>query len=334
MPSFKPIHTKYHKLDGSRYVLSVGGKAATRENFQKWIDKDKLNGIIEAVGTLPRYVIYSDLIDMLMDRDGSMQKSLKTMIEHDLGHLPFPRVLVEFDDPAIISDGNGTRNMIARHFVYLEEEGKGLERFTALSFTLIEDNIKGNVIAINPIAASAALVTEDQADKLSKERGFSVTGEGSGVIFTASPCPYFKSELLPAKQLHEIVDQSIESAMAPASRALCALIVLLATKGVEREVITVDKKLNKIREASGKQRISDHTVIRIGHVYSRSGEQVKYVGGSSGRVMPVHWRSGHVRHQRYGVGLKQTHDVWIAPMLINYVEGDNIPVPKTKEVTI
>lgn len=44
---------------------------------------------------------------------------------------------------------------------------------------------------------------------------------------------------------------------------------------------------------------------------------VKTVIGSNGRVMPVHWRRGHLRNQKYGHNLESSYLVWIKPTLIN-----------------
>lgn len=45
-------------------------------------------------------------------------------------------------------------------------------------------------------------------------------------------------------------------------------------------------------------------------------EQLKVTIGD-GRVMPVHWRRGHLRNQKYGQQLKDSRLVWIQPTLIN-----------------
>lgn len=40
-------------------------------------------------------------------------------------------------------------------------------------------------------------------------------------------------------------------------------------------------------------------------------------GASDGRKMPMHWRRGHLRNQRFGAGRTQTKVVWIEPVCIN-----------------
>lgn len=315
-------------------VLSIGGKAADPQDFLFGVNVDLLLDMIKATSILPRYVIYSDLVEMLNDRDGAMQKSLATMINSNLAHLPYHSVLVEFDQEADINDGKGVHKATTvRHFIALTEREPTSDyddRFMALPFAYLEYN---HTLVISPVAAGATMVTEAQAVKEALIKGFPVSGNGSGVMFKAVLAPYINQHVFSMQHRDFIVQQSIEHSMLPVSKAICALTVLLGTKGIERETIKVDTKLNKCREKSGKQKISDHTVIRIGHTYSRSGEQVKYNYGASGRSMPVHWRAGHIRNQRFGPGLEKSYELWIEPMLINYVEGEAKPAPKIKELT-
>lgn len=315
-------------------LLSIGGKSATSDTFSLGVNVNRLLDFIKTAASFPRYVIYQDLVEMLNDRDGAMQKSLATMIESDIAHLPFPSVLVEFDQEADIEKGQEHWHTKARHFVILTENKNPLpdeDRFFAYSFTYVE---KDHVLVVSPIVGGATMVTEAQAIRKALISGFPVSGNGSGVVFNAVLAPYINKQAFTVEQRNWIVETSIEHAMLPVSKALCALTVLLGTKGIDREVIEVDRKLNNSREKSGKQRISDHTVVRIGHVYSRSGEKVKYIHSTgSGRSMPVHWRAGHVRRQRYGTGLEKSYDLWIEPMLINYIEGEKKPQPKIKELT-
>lgn len=330
----QPIHTKYHKIQGARMLLSIGGKAADSQDFFFGVNADKLFDLIKAAQHLPRYVIYSDLVEMLNDRDGAMQKSLATMINSGLGHLPYHSVLVEFDQEADIDNGKGEhRSTRVRHFVALSEEepkGPDEDRFVAMPFSYLEDS---HTLVVSPIIAGATMVTEAQAIRQGLINGFPVSGNGSGVMFRAVLAPYINHQVFSREQRDLMVQKSIEHSMLPVSKALCALTVLLGTKGIDREAIKVDAKLNRSREKSGKQMISDHTVVRIGHVYSRSGDRVKYNYGCPGHSMPVHWRAGHVRRQRYGTGLDKSYDLWIEPMLINYIEGEAKPSPKIKELT-
>lgn len=49
-------------------------------------------------------------------------------------------------------------------------------------------------------------------------------------------------------------------------------------------------------------------------------------GSSSEKT--THWRRGHFRNQRFGEGLKDSHIVWIQPVIVNAAENE-VPAPKT-----
>lgn len=108
--------------------------------------------------------------------------------------------------------------------------------------------------------------------------------------------------------------------------AVCALttcLLLLNTKGIEKEVIH-PTKLNIARAKSGKMQIPKVTTLRIGTVYDRDGKGHRV--GPSGPPR-VHLRAGHTRRQHHGPGNSQTKIVYIAPVLVNYNPelGDEVP---------
>lgn len=117
-----------------------------------------------------------------------------------------------------------------------------------------------------------------------------------------------------------------ESWLRIAGLALTIALLMLNIQGIEKEKI-VSQALNKRRSASGKPTVPDHTVVRIGHVYTREGKKVKY--GSSGRVMPVHMRAGHTRRQHFGEGNAETKIIYVPPVLVNFHPGQEAkPVKK------
>lgn len=109
-----------------------------------------------------------------------------------------------------------------------------------------------------------------------------------------------------------------------------AVLLMLHTKGIAVDKEERPERLNKSRVAAGKPSIPEHRIVRIGHVYDRKGEKKDY--NSSCKSMPVHWRSGHIRHQRFGKNLERSYELYIEPMLINYVDGPEpaMPVKKVK----
>lgn len=331
------IHTKYHKLFGARILMSVESKVLPATLFNQLVDTDSVNDHIFSLSNLPRYVIYEELLEMLLDKNGTMHKSLNAMIDGGMVKLPYEQVIVEFDSPANISYGGQDEKRICkvRHFVWLSEftSKKPKEKFTAVQWTLIENRERPDLV-LSPLAVACDLMSPAQIEN-SKNDDIEKIGNvdnSAGVIMRAVPSHFFYKNRLTTKfQEHILTGNEIDT-LKPISEALCALIVLMHTRGIKQEKITVDAKLNKARAKNDKPLIQDHTVIRIGHFYNRDGERVEY-NSNTGRTMPVHWRQGHWRQQRWGTGLDKVRPVFIKPMLINYVEGEE-PKHKPKEVTV
>lgn len=331
------IHTKYHKLFGARILMNVESKVLPGTLFKHLVNVDSVNDHISSLSNLPRYVIYEELLEMLIDKNGTMHKSLNAMIDGGMTKLPYDQVIVEFDSPANISyaDQNEKRiwNTKVRHFVWLTEfTDKPKERFTGVQWTLIENREMSDLV-LSPLAVACDLMSATQIEN-NKDDDIEKIGNvnSAGAIMRAVPSHFFYKDRLTTKFKEHILTGNEIDTLKPISEALCALIVLMHTRGIKQEKITVDAKLNKARAKNDKPLIQDHTVIRIGHVYNRDGERVEY-NSNTGRTMPVHWRQGHWRQQRWGTGLDKVRPVFIKPMLINYIEGDE-PKHKTKEVTV
>lgn len=122
--------------------------------------------------------------------------------------------------------------------------------------------------------------------------------------------------------VHHFTDQT--DALAVGLAGAVAL-MMLNTKGIDKDVIETER-LNRARLKSGKaQMIPQHTVVRIGTIYDRSGRG--HAAGTTGRRMPVHLRSAFVRNQAFGKNWEEHRLVYIPPVLVNYREGDDVPVP-------
>lgn len=117
------------------------------------------------------------------------------------------------------------------------------------------------------------------------------------------------------------------------AEAMSIAFLMLNTKGIDK--VHVDTgKFNKARLKHGKVPLRPYSVLRIGTIYDRQGNAHSVTG--SGRHMPVHWRCGHVRQQRYGKGLTESRQIFIPPCLVNYdpaLSPDKVPLPH-KEVTL
>lgn len=216
--------------------------------------------------TLPHYVIDRSLREILSR--GDVQASIAAMIEADIAHLPFERMLIEME--------TGQRG--SHSFVILEEW---------------QDRFRGQMGTLHPHGAA-----ESSPNKFI----LTLEAKGSGIMVTT---PFG------AEGEHE-------SWLRITGLALTVALLMLNIQGVEKEKI-VSRALNKARKASGKPSISDHTVVRIGHVYTREGKRVKY--GSTGRVMPVHMRAGHTRRQHFGEGNQEVKIIYVPPVLVNFRPG-------------
>jgi hypothetical protein len=339
------IHTKYHKLSGSRMALDVFGKALPHDQFHTFVDAGLVSATIDGLTAVPRYVIQQELIDMLRDPNSAMQKSLSVMIDTGIAHLPFKSVVVEFDEIGYIKHELGEDRIPVRHFTWLTERDEEQGRFTAMTWSYMETRDGQPWIGLSPIVASCDLMTPEMVRKVHETKAVEIYGGDGppgepaslmrcGAMFRAAPSYFLrKDDPRLTKTIESWVNsEHVDHAMNAAVKALCALVVLMHTRGVAKEVIEINPRFNKCRVQAGRPPIQDHTVIKIGHVYDRSGNQVEY--RQSGRTMPVHWRSGHYRMQRYGTKLSMERKIFIEPMLVNYVEGEDTPTPKIKEVTV
>lgn len=334
MPKHPTIHTKYHKLFGARLKLVDGTCAVHPDEMRSLVDVSYVNTLFSALSGLPRYVIYEDLMALLDDPEGGPQRSLNVMIEHGLARLPFKQVIVEFQRDGEISlrPDQPPLNLKVRHFVWLSETGHEhaiKEQFSAVTWTLVETP-EGSFVAISPVAATCDLLSRDQAN--AHRLDTDPTHDRAGALFHAVLAPYIYTKRLTPAHQERLLDNSLEHAMSPAVSALSILMILLHTKGVVQDQVVVSPKLNKSRAASGKPHIQDHTVIRIGHVYSRSGQTVSTPSGRPYHGQ-VYWVPGHIRGVRYGPKRSRIYDLFIEPFLVNYRDGDEAPIPKTKEVT-
>lgn len=328
------IHTKYHKLDGIPVVLDLNGHA----DGASYLDTPKVNGLLTELKSVPRYVLEPDIIDMM--RNAKMQQSLATMIESNLARLPFPEVLVEYEEESEYTNNQG-RLVVGkvRHFIYIAERTiKPFEAttdgyFMCACWKLAEFPGHVSFIAMSPFSASCDLMTPNKMGEMPPNTiiGKRVDTMRVGAAFRNVPALYLNRSRTPSKLIDQWLsnDAMVEHSLQPVVQAVCALIVVLRTKGVTQDRIEVPHVLNKTRLQSGKTIIQDHTVLRIGHVYDKSGNAHKYTG----RTMPVHWRAGHWRNQAFGPGRTRHYDLFIEPMLINYVDGDK-PVPRPKELRI
>lgn len=330
-----PIHSKWHKissLEGMDIAIQVPLDANRgSHDLARFVKHDVLSDLFRFVDKLPKYVMYDDIVDLVYtDSENSFHESVRAMLKAKLCHLPFPEMLVEFDTPKHISGDMIDRPHFegvhrVRTFVWLGENQKGFVEkhkqltFSTVTWNLVERPNERPMIVLNTNMSFGSFIEDLES-----------TGGKLGLQYQHHPAMFMSADTLPKDELKTLTRGNMDESMWVASLAITAVVGLLRTRGVVQERIEAPAKLNKKRAESGKAPIRDHTVIRIGHTYNREGEKVDYK--STGRHMPVHWRAGHIRNQRFGPGLSKSYEVFIEPMLVNYSDGD-APVP-VKEVTI
>jgi len=114
-----------------------------------------------------------------------------------------------------------------------------------------------------------------------------------------------------------------------AANAFLFAALMANTRGIEKVRIE-HTKLNRAAAKKGKPAVPAYTMVRIGTVYSgrNDGEAVEHC-----RHMPVHWRAGHWRAQRFGAKWGQRRDIYIEPVLVNSEDGSE-PQLRPKHVRV
>ena len=94
------------------------------------------------------------------------------------------------------------------------------------------------------------------------------------------------------------------------------LIVLLATKNIQKDVETCNKPNSRNRREQTLSKYSSTTTISIGKI----SKTMRSADGTGGPVRP-HLRRGHIRNQPYGTGNSEVKRIFIQPMFINADQG-------------
>lgn len=102
---------------------------------------------------------------------------------------------------------------------------------------------------------------------------------------------------------------------------LDTLLVLLATRNIEKEILESPRRYKDPSSSGGVKQIRNKdyqyiTTIKIGKIT----ETLRSSATSRGPVR-AHLRRGHIRNQRFGEGLKEVKQVFIQPVFVNADEG-------------
>lgn len=116
--------------------------------------------------------------------------------------------------------------------------------------------------------------------------------------------------------------------------ALLLALLMLNTKGIDKEVIEVGPALNKKRVASGKKPIPKHSVVHIGRIYRRDGTAIERPEGQRGGWhVTMHWRCGHTRNVPFGKGRTGRRLVYVPACIVNFQPDEKV-VPPKREVQL
>ena len=114
---------------------------------------------------------------------------------------------------------------------------------------------------------------------------------------------------------YNLEPDATKSIVQSVGQALRCLLVLLQTKGAEREFVPTGKTSLISRDFP----VNGYTIVRNYHSRDSSGRRIE-----ERKRVRLHLRRGHVRRQRWGRGRKYEKIVWIEPMLVGHEEEGRI----------
>lgn len=265
--------------------------------------------------SVPRYVFDSELMDMMRTRK-DVEKSLRVIHDAGLARLPWPMMTVEWD---AIHDKGPVRRIVVLSERSEAERVEGEDRphpFKARTFDLKRQD------GVDKLCVSTCVHYLSFSDDAGPEKDF-------GVDWCSMPSGF----ILVSDVTREAAWATAEMEVRVADQALSAAVLLLNTRGIVKEIIEPGEGLRRARARSGKPAIPRHAIIRVGHVYDKTGHGHAVDPDAPRRTMPIHLRAGHTRVQWFGKGRTQQKLVYIEPCIVNYVPGAEIPtVVREKEV--
>lgn len=252
--------------------------------------------ILSFCDDIPHYVVNDDV--MTLAASPVTQKTFTAMNNFGVLNLPYEKVLIEWSAPT-----SSPFCILARKplipTIYPHEEAAD---FFAYPFVFAKKRDTATMTACD-LRSPLPIFRSEKGS----ERAFYLRTETDEAYERGGPI----------SQKTLIYELSIIAAM-----AMCIAVLMTNTAGIEK--VHIDNSRYDRRAAKqGKPKMGNYTMLRIGHVYDKSGKAHAYTG----RHMPVHLRAGHVRNQAYGAGRTKHRMVWIDPVLVNYHPGDAVPVP-------
>lgn len=256
---------------------------------------------ISRVNKMPYFVISNRLISSIYGKAETFSKGILDLQEAGLLHMPYKQMVIELED----MDAASTRS-----FVVMQELREN--QFSTVKMSLVRDQ-QGEYAVWWPMRMVFGIHRNPEAMSWDKELILDMIMEGAMTL----PGDKFDG---PDDDLN----------ICEAMKSTCATMLVFGamlwrTRGMEKVTIEPPAALNKSRLRAGKPLIREYTLLRIGHVYDRSGVAHQ---SSDASIHPIHWRCGHRRNQAYGAGHKLHREIWIDPVLVNYVDEETTPKPK------
>ena len=311
-----PIRTRWHRaheaLKARRVLLSTRlTEAEPVDELPGALNRVGLESFFEIFDAAPKYYIEKDTLDAIYARPDQVLKSLVAMGEAGVFKLPFPYMLVEYDwgGPTILGLSESTHPPANMEDCKL--------RATALQLISYQP---GEALLLSPQTFYVSHAYRDEAGEPTMRwrsyLGGWVNRTPDVVRYGHETTEYWKPEIEPG---------------------LIASMLLLNTRGLVKEVVEPKPRLNAARKAKGKPPIPTHTVIRIGHVYTRQGKTVQREEHLR-RKQPLHLRAGYTavrwitkKHERWeaekaGPDGKHSLLVYVEPYMVNYDPlSDDLP---------
>lgn len=293
------IRTKWHLLKDAvasgEICLSDSKNKFPLVSSIKDFDQAKFEALVLEAEKLPMFFVNREVVDILDEK--TVVPSITAMAECDCLRLPFPAMLLEYEGPPLADSGK-----CPRHFLIVLERDKTTKVPFHYDFCVELISFLDDTVFVSPSIFFATWHNDNEIEK-------------AGVHFKAIVAPYMKPGSLTSEKLSE---ETFSLDVPFIASALYISLLLMNTRGIVKELIE-PTRLNKQRIARGAPTIPSHTVIRIGHVYAKSGQSEAFDHRRSPRP---HVRRGHTREvwlgPRKDPSARKRKLVYIEPMLVSY----------------
>lgn len=313
-----PSRTRWHRvltaINNGMIAISTRETEAERfDAFPEAWSKVGFETAIDIIQSAPKFYFERDVMEALMEHQPQVHKSLDAMQQAGVARLPFPYMLVEYDwgGPVLL---------------LLSESKKEPEcPFRATAMTIHQMPAGHDVIVLSPQTYYVSpLITLEDGGKGMRWKifcaGWLKEGPAARKLADMGSVNYWKPQIEPG---------------------LVATLLLLNTRGIERQEFEAPARLNQIRAKKGKPPIPSHSIIRIGHVYNREGRVVSRDEHQRGH-QSLHWRAGYTaarwvtrKHERWVADRandegRHTVMVYVEPYLVNYdpLDATVPPIPE------